>query len=73
MPKHYDTLIRDIKEWSTVPTRGGGGYVTDIMSLRTGKADQAKRPSVKQLKNKSPSRKEIAKSKNANWGTGGIT
>ena len=43
------------------------------MSLRTGKADKAKKPTVRQLKNKSPSRVEIGKLKNANWGMGGIT
>jgi len=73
MPKPYDTLINDIQEWSTVPTRGGGSYVTPMLSTRTGKADKAKKPSVVQLKNKSPSRKEIGNLKNANWGAGGIT
>jgi hypothetical protein len=72
MPKHYDTLIRDIKEWSTVPTSGSGDATVRI-SLRTGKADKAKKPSVIQLKNKSPSRVEIGKLKNANWSSGGIT
>jgi hypothetical protein len=72
MPKHYDTLIRDIKEWSTVPTSGSGD-TTHVMSLRTGKADKAKKPSVRQLKNKSPTRVEIGKLKNANWSSGGIT
>jgi hypothetical protein len=73
MPKHFDTLKNDIKEWSTAATRSGAGYVGDIMSLRTGKSDTAKKPSVRQLKNKSPSRVEIGKLKNANWSAGGIT
>lgn len=72
MPKPYDTLIQDIKEWSTVPTSGSGD-TTERMSFRTGKANKAKKPSVIQLKNKSPSRVEIGKLKNANWGSGGIT
>ena len=72
MAKHFNTLIRDIKEWSTVPTSGSGDTTT-IMSLRTGKADKAKKPTVRQLKNKSPSRVEIGKLKHANWGMGGIT
>jgi hypothetical protein len=72
MPKPYDTLIRDIKEWSTAPTSGSGD-TTSAISLRTGKANKAKKPSVIQLKNKSPSRVEIGKLKNANWGSGGIT
>lgn len=72
MPKHYDTLIQDIKEWSTVPTSGSGD-TTPVMSLKTGKSNKAKKPSVIQLKNKSPSRVEIGKLKNANWSSGGIT
>jgi hypothetical protein len=40
---------------------------------RTGKASTAKKPSIRQLKNNSPSRVEIGKLKNANWGAGGIT
>ncbi len=72
MPKHYDTLILDIKEWSTVPTSGSGD-TTNLMSIRTGKADKAKKPSVRQLKNNSPTRAEIGKLKNANWSSGGIT
>lgn len=72
MPKHYNTLIQDIREWSTVPTSGSGD-TTNVMSLKTGKADKAKKPSVKQLKNKSPTRVEIGKLKNANWSSGGIT
>ena len=51
MLKSYKTLISDIKEWST------GTNVTDVISVKTGKAKTAKRPSIRQLKNNSPSRK----------------
>jgi hypothetical protein len=67
MFKSYKTLISDIKEWST------GTNVTDVISVKTGKAKTAKRPSIRQLKNNSPSRKEIAALNTANWGSGGIT
>jgi hypothetical protein len=43
------------------------------MSLRTGKSDNAEKPSVRQLQNKSPTRKQIARLKNKNWSAGGIT
>jgi len=72
MPKPYRVLMSDIQEWSTAPARSGTGYVVDTMS-KTGKASTAKKPSIRQLKNNSPSRVEIGKLKNVNWGAGGIT
>jgi hypothetical protein len=73
MPKDFNQLRNDIQEWSNNPTFSGSDFVTTRMSVRTGKSDFAKKPTVRQLKNKSPSRKEIAKEKSPYWSSGGIT
>lgn len=73
MPKDFDQLKQDIQEWSNNPTFSGSDFVTTRMSVRTGKSDFAKKPSVVQPKNKSPSRKQIAKEKTPYWSSGGIT
>jgi len=73
MPKSFSDLKDSIREWSIDPTFKGGKGVSTTMSLRTGKSDTASKPSVRQLQNKSPSRKDIAKLKNKNWSAGGIT
>ena len=73
MPKSFHDLKNSIREWSIDPTLKGGKGVSVVMSLRTGKSDNAKSPSVRQLKNNSPSRKDIKSLKNKNWSAGGIT
>lgn len=73
MAKNFHDLTNDIQEWSNNPTFSGSDFVSTPLSLRTGKSDFAKKPSVRQLKNKSPSRKQIAKEKTPYWSQGGIT
>jgi hypothetical protein len=73
MPKSFHDLKDSIREWSIDPTFKGGRGVSTVMSLRTGKSDNAEKPSVRQLQNKSPTRKQIARLKNKNWSAGGIT
>ena len=73
MAKTYSDLLTAIREWSLDPTLKGGHGTSTQLSLRTGKADKAKKPSVRQLKNLSPDRKEIQALKNKNWSSGGIT
>jgi hypothetical protein len=73
MPKDFHQFAKDIEEWSNNPTFSGSDFVSRTLSLRTGKSDTAKKPSVRQLKNKSPSRKEISKEKTPYWSQGGIT
>lgn len=73
MPKHFKKLVRDIQEWSNNPTFSGSDFVTTPVSMKSGKSQFAKRPSVILPKNKSPSRKQIAKEKTPYWSSGGIT
>lgn len=64
-----------VREWSTAVARGGGGHVTTTLDLRTGRPEFAKKPSYRDARNLSPSRKQIAKEreKTPYWSAGGIT
>lgn len=73
MAKTFIDLLKSVQEWSLDPTFKGGMGVSSHISLRTGKSDTAKKPSVRQMKNMSPSREDIKKLKNKNWSSGGIT
>lgn len=73
MAKTYDILRNDIKEWQMSSTASGAAFVEPIMSVRTGKSDTAKKPSVRQLKKKQPTAKSIANPKMTPYSQGGIT
>jgi hypothetical protein len=68
-------MVKSFMEWTTAVARGGGGHVTNTLDLRTGKPELAVKPSWRDARNLSPSRKKIAKEreKTPYWSQGGIT
>ena len=68
-------MVKSFMEWTTAVARGGGGHVTATLDVSNGKSATAKRPSWRDARNLSPSRKKIAKEreKTPYWSQGGIT
>ena len=68
-------MVKSFMEWTTAVARGGGGHVTATLDVSNGKSALAKRPSWRDARNLSPSRKKIAKEreKTPYWSQGGIT
>jgi hypothetical protein len=72
--KQFDLLRQEIREWQMSASASGAPFVEPVMSLRTGKADKVKRPSVRQLKKRQPTAASIQNPKiTMNYSQGGIT
>lgn len=70
--KRFDTLRQEIREMSA--TASGAAFVEPVLSLRTGKSDTAKKPSLRQLKKRQPTAASIQNPKiTMNYSQGGIT
>lgn len=70
--KDFHTFRMELNEMSSA-TASGAAFVDNKISLRTGKSDNAKKPSVIQPKKKKVTAKSIANSKPTFYSQGGIT